>query len=72
PQDFSWVPLSSWFFFNCHMGRNSQSPSSQNIFGVHHSSDPEERDRDSKPPLLQTIETFTRDCIRTLVHRPRQ
>ncbi|KAL0182115.1 hypothetical protein M9458_021490, partial [Cirrhinus mrigala] len=30
------------------MGRNSQSPSSQNIFGVHHSSDPEERDRDSK------------------------
>ncbi|KAI2646060.1 Transposon Tf2-9 polyprotein [Labeo rohita] len=47
-QDFSWVPLSSWFFFTFHMGRNSQSPSSQNIFGVHHSLDPEERDRDSK------------------------
>ncbi|KAL0152706.1 hypothetical protein M9458_052429, partial [Cirrhinus mrigala] len=25
-----------------------------------------------KPPLLQTIETFTRDCIWTLVQRPRQ
>ncbi len=49
----------SQLFFTSYLRRKSQSPSSQGIFGIHHASDPEERDRKSKTlkPLRFSSET---------------